>query len=70
MLQASLSKGAVVRGIAVGSKQQLEEVVRFVIQKVISLPVEKKFDFSTEGVRVAFDYLVGGSHVGKVCINL
>ncbi|EHK95984.1 NAD(P)-binding Rossmann-fold containing protein [Glarea lozoyensis ATCC 20868] len=64
----ALSKGAVVRGITVGSKQLLEELVRFVLKKKLSVPVEKEFGFSAKDVQAAFDYLVGGSHIGKVCI--
>ena len=66
----ALSKGCVIRGINVGSKQLLEELVRFVIQKELYPPVEKVFGFSTEEVIVAYDYLQGGTHIGKVCISL
>ncbi|KAF5113299.1 hypothetical protein DV495_003494 [Geotrichum candidum] len=66
----ALSKGAVVRGIMVGSKQQLEDVTRFVTTKNLDLPVEKVFGFGREDVIAAFEYLVSGQHVGKVCISL
>ncbi|KAF2019569.1 putative zinc-type alcohol dehydrogenase-like protein [Aaosphaeria arxii CBS 175.79] len=64
----ALSKGAVVRGITVGSKQLLEELVRFVHRKKLSPPVEKEFQFGNDGVQAAFDYLASGNHIGKVCI--
>ncbi|KAJ4982962.1 hypothetical protein SVAN01_11528 [Stagonosporopsis vannaccii] len=66
----ALSKGAVVRGIMVGSKQQLEDVTRFVTEKSLNVPVEKVFGFSREEVVKAFEYLVSGQHIGKVCINV
>ncbi|KAB2103629.1 hypothetical protein AG0111_0g8355 [Alternaria gaisen] len=64
----ALSKGAIVRGIMVGSKQQLEGVTRFVTSKNLNVPVEKVFGFEREDVVSAFEYLVSGQHIGKVCI--
>ncbi|RAH47209.1 zinc-dependent alcohol dehydrogenase family protein [Aspergillus brunneoviolaceus CBS 621.78] len=66
----ALAKGAVVRGITVGSTQLLEEVVRFVAQKGLRLPVEKEFRFTQEEVVKAYEYMASGSHIGKVCIKL
>lgn len=64
----ALSKGAIVRGIMVGSKQQLEDMTRFVTSKNLNVPVEKVFEFSREDVVKALEYLVSGQHIGKVCI--
>ncbi|KAI4701006.1 hypothetical protein J4E89_010842 [Alternaria sp. Ai002NY15] len=64
----ALSKGAIVRGIMVGSKQQLEDVTRFVTSKNLNVPVEKVFGFGRDEVVSAFEYLVSGQHIGKVCI--
>ncbi|KAL3447868.1 hypothetical protein BJX65DRAFT_295420 [Aspergillus insuetus] len=66
----ALAKGAVVRGVVVGSTQLLQEVVRFVSRKGLRLPVEKEFGFSEENVIKAFEHLTSGSHIGKVCIKL
>lgn len=66
----ALSKGAVVRGITVGSTQLLQEVVRFVGRKGLRLPVEKEFGFSAEEAIKAFEYLQSGAHIGKVCIKV
>jgi NADPH:quinone reductase-like Zn-dependent oxidoreductase len=66
----ALSKGCVIRGIAVGSKQLLGELVRFVVNKELVPPVEKTFGFSLEEVRAAYAYLKSGKHIGKVCITL
>jgi NADPH:quinone reductase-like Zn-dependent oxidoreductase len=64
----ALSKGCIVRGITVGSKQLLEELVRFVVSKELQPPVEKTFGFSMEEVSAAYDYMQGGTHIGKICI--
>lgn len=64
----ALGKGAVVRGIMVGSKQQLEDVTRYVVSKDLSVPVEKVFGFSRDEVVKGFEYLASGQHIGKVCI--
>ncbi|KAF9880503.1 zinc-containing alcohol [Colletotrichum karsti] len=66
----ALSKGAVVRGIMVGSRQHLEEVTRYVVARGLRVPVEKEFGFGRDEIIAAFDYLSTGSHVGKVCINV
>lgn len=66
----ALSKGCVVRGITVGSKQLLEELVRFVVNKELQPPVEKTFGLSTEEIITAYDYMKGGSHIGKICISV
>ncbi|KAJ5779563.1 zinc-containing alcohol dehydrogenase [Penicillium paradoxum] len=65
----ALWKGATVRGILNGSKQQLEEVVRFIGSKNLKLPVEKTFEFGCEQVIEAYSYLASGQHIGKVCID-
>ena len=66
----ALSKGACVRGIMVGSKQQLEDVTRFVVEKELPVPVEKEFGFSRDEVVKALEYMTSGQHIGKVCLNV
>ncbi|RAL07385.1 zinc-dependent alcohol dehydrogenase family protein [Aspergillus homomorphus CBS 101889] len=66
----ALAKGAVVRGITVGSTQLLEELTRFVAQKGLRLPVEKEFRFTQEEAVKAYEYMASGSHIGKVCIKI
>ncbi|KAH8548515.1 hypothetical protein BGW37DRAFT_514597 [Umbelopsis sp. PMI_123] len=65
----ALSRGAIVRGIMVGNRQQLEEMVRFAIVNNIHLPVDKEFPFTDTGVIEAFEYMAKAGHIGKVCIN-
>ncbi|KAJ5801961.1 uncharacterized protein N7503_004411 [Penicillium pulvis] len=65
----TLSKGAVVHGIMVGSKQQLEEVVRFIGERGLPVPVEKTSKFGRDQVVEALKYVASGQHIGKVCID-
>jgi NADPH:quinone reductase-like Zn-dependent oxidoreductase len=65
----TLAKGAILRGILAGSKQQLEEAVQFIGTQNLPVPVDKIFPFTKEGVVSAFQYLASGRHTGKVCID-
>lgn len=65
----ALSKGCVVRGITVGSKQLAEQMVKFVSKKGLRPPVQKEFDFNHQGIIAAYDYLESGGHTGKICIR-
>jgi D-arabinose 1-dehydrogenase-like Zn-dependent alcohol dehydrogenase len=65
-----LGKGCIVRGITIGSKQLLEELVQFVVNKTLHLPVGKTFGFTLEEVKATYDYLESGNHVGEVFITL
>ncbi|KAI8722885.1 PKS-ER domain-containing protein [Fusarium sp. LHS14.1] len=66
----ALGKGAVVRGIMIGSKQHLEDATRFFTSKNLVVPVEKEFEFSRDEVIAALEYLASGQHVGKICIKV
>ena len=66
----ALSKCAIVRGIMIGSKQQLEEAVLFIGSRNLELPVEKTFKFTRDQVVEAYSYLASGQHIGKVCNDL
>jgi NADPH:quinone reductase-like Zn-dependent oxidoreductase len=65
----AVGKGAVVRGIMVGSKQQLEDVARFIGAHNLPVPVEKTFKFGRDEVVEALNYLASRQHIGKVCID-
>jgi NADPH:quinone reductase-like Zn-dependent oxidoreductase len=64
----ALGKGAIVRGITVGAKEYLEELVTFVCARGLEIPVDKVFKF--DEVLDAYAYLSSGAHVGKVCIEM
>jgi NADPH:quinone reductase-like Zn-dependent oxidoreductase len=65
-----MSKSAVIRGIYVGSKQLVEELVRFYVTNDLHVGVDKEFKFTEAGVSDAYDYLISQKHIGKVCITL
>ena len=65
-----LDRSCSIRGIAIGAKSLLEELVQFVHVKKLHMAVEKEFGFSDDQVQAAFQYLESGSHVGKVVINV
>lgn len=66
----ALSKACIIRGIIIGSKQQLEELVKFVGAHNLNVPVEKTFGFDRDAVIKALEYATSGQHIGKVCINV
>ncbi|KUF64560.1 Zinc-type alcohol dehydrogenase protein [Phytophthora nicotianae] len=65
-----LGKGCIVRGISLGSQQQLRDLVQFVSHHHIQPFVQKTFGFSRNEVLEAFDYLQAGRHIGKVGIEI
>lgn len=66
----SLVKGCAIRGVQGGSKQQLEEAVRFIASRDLMMPVDKVFGFSRDDIVAGLKYIQSGRHIGKVCINL
>ncbi|TGJ85342.1 hypothetical protein E0Z10_g3413 [Xylaria hypoxylon] len=61
----ALIKSIVVRGVTGGSKQQLEEAVRFMSARGLELPVDKVFAFKRDEIIAALKYVESGSHIGK-----
>ncbi|KAJ9134455.1 NAD(P)-binding protein [Pleurostoma richardsiae] len=66
----TILKACVLRGILAGSKQQLEDAVRFIGSRELPVPLDKTFPFSRDGIVSALEYIAAGEHMGKVCINL
>lgn len=64
-----IGKMASLRGISVGSRQMMDDLVTFVANKNLAMPVDKVFDFTPEGVVRAFECLEKGEMIGKVCIK-
>ena len=69
---ASLALGGtvVIRGIAVGSTQLLQDLVTFVAQRDLKPPVDRTFGFTREEVLNAYQYMKDQKHIGKICINI
>ncbi|KAF4127046.1 Zinc-binding dehydrogenase [Phytophthora infestans] len=65
-----LGKGCIVRGISLGSQQQLRALVQFISDHHIQPFVQKTFGFNREEVLAAFDYLQTGRHIGKIGIEI
>ncbi|KAJ5208583.1 hypothetical protein N7449_002962 [Penicillium cf. viridicatum] len=65
----ALTKGAVVRGIMIGSKQQMEDTTRFIGTRNLSMAVGKTFKFDRDQVVEALNYLASGQHIRKFCID-
>ena len=65
----TMKKGAVLRGVMSGSKQQLEEAVRFVAARPkLRVPLDRIFPFTRDAVVEALEYVAAGKQMGKVCI--
>lgn len=63
-----VSKNATMSGIYVGSRESLEELVRFLNGTAIRPVIDRAFPF--EEAREAYDYMQSGAHFGKVVISL
>ncbi|KAL4880287.1 hypothetical protein BJY04DRAFT_219284 [Aspergillus karnatakaensis] len=66
----SLLKNCVVRGVLIGPRCMLEDLVTFVTGKELRFLIEKEYPFTREGVVEAYKAIQGGKHVGKICISL
>ncbi|KAL0145052.1 hypothetical protein V8B55DRAFT_1569657 [Mucor lusitanicus] len=70
VLSLLLLKSIRLRGIAVGSKQLAEELIRFVHAKKLRMPVDQVFGFSVDQVYEAYGKLESQSHIGKIVIKV
>jgi len=66
----ALVKELVIRGIRVGGRHYLEEVVKFAETHSLKIPIDKTFNFKKGEVVDAFNYLASAGHIGKVCIKV
>lgn len=64
-----LNKLCTVRGLIVGSRLQMEDMVRAVQANDIKPVVDKKV-FGLDEVKDAYDYMWKQQHFGKVCIKI
>lgn len=64
----ALDRLCVVRGVVVGSREQLHDMLACFQAKLIRPVIDCVFDF--ENTREAYDYLWGSSHTGKVVIRI
>ncbi|GAP83810.2 putative NADP-binding protein [Rosellinia necatrix] len=67
---AALGRALTIRGVTGGSKQQLEEAIRFMSARGLELPVDKVFAFERGEVIAALKHIESGAHIGKVCVKV
>ncbi|KAF7555276.1 hypothetical protein G7Z17_g2284 [Cylindrodendrum hubeiense] len=61
----TLLKGATLRAVLSGSKQQLEDAVAFMGSRELQMPVDKTFGFNRDEIIEALKYVESGKHIGK-----
>ncbi|KAI0673130.1 NAD-P-binding protein [Trametes maxima] len=64
----SKAQGAIVRGIIIGSRQQFEDMNRFLSAVNLHPVIDKVFSF--EDTRKAYEYQESQQHVGKVVVRV
>ncbi|EIM82362.1 NAD-P-binding protein [Stereum hirsutum FP-91666 SS1] len=64
----AIMRNAIVRGVYVGSKQQFEELLKFVETKGLRPHIDKVFKF--ENTVKAIEYLGAGQHTGKIVVKV
>ncbi|TKX18216.1 zinc-type alcohol dehydrogenase-like protein 5 [Elsinoe australis] len=70
IIMQAVMQACVLRGIYVGPKTMLEDLVEVVSAHNRPMPVSDTFEFTQEGVLAAFRHLKDGKHIGKICIDV
>lgn len=70
VLLLALGKEAVLRGIQIGPKCMLDDLVTLVSRRKLRFQIEKEFSFTRDGIVSAYNALASGKHIGKICITL
>ncbi|GKZ20541.1 hypothetical protein AbraIFM66951_005866 [Aspergillus brasiliensis] len=65
----ALGKTAVVRGVLIGPKCMLEDLVTFADRAKLKIPVEKEYGYTRDNIVAAYKELETGGF-GKICIRL
>ncbi|OQE31646.1 hypothetical protein PENSTE_c001G06173 [Penicillium steckii] len=68
VLLLALGKEAVLRGIQIGPKCMLDDLVTLVSRQKLRFHIEKEFAFTREDIVSAYHALASGKHIGKICI--
>jgi NADPH:quinone reductase-like Zn-dependent oxidoreductase len=68
VLMLALGKEAVLRGIQIGPRCMLEDLVTLVSRRGLRFQIDREFGFSREDIVAAYDALASGKHVGKICV--
>jgi NADPH:quinone reductase-like Zn-dependent oxidoreductase len=68
ILILALGKEAVLRGLIVGPKCMLEDLVTFVSRKQLRFHIAKEYGFTRDEILAAYHAVDSGQHIGKICI--
>ncbi|KAJ5112794.1 hypothetical protein N7532_000839 [Penicillium argentinense] len=68
ILLLALGKEAVLRGIQIGPKCMLDDLVTLVSRQKLRFQIEKEYAFTREDIVAAYHDLASGKHIGKICI--
>ncbi|KAJ5949914.1 hypothetical protein N7454_001498 [Penicillium verhagenii] len=68
VLILALGKEAVLRGLIVGPKSMLEDLVTFTSRRQLRFHIEKEYGFTRDDVLAAYHAVGSGKHIGKICI--
>jgi NADPH:quinone reductase-like Zn-dependent oxidoreductase len=64
----ALLKNCVIRGVLIGPRCMLEDLVTFVDRQRLRFHVEKEYPFTREDILAAYKTVEAGNHVSKICI--
>lgn len=68
LLLLTLGKEAVVRGIQIGPKSMLDDLVDLVTGRNLRFHIGKEFKFNRDDIVAAYNALASGKYIGKICI--
>lgn len=68
ILILALGKEAVLRGLIVGPKCMLEDLVTFTSRRQLRFHIEKEYGFTRDEVLAAYHAVASGKNIGKICI--
>lgn len=70
VLLLALGKEAVLRGIQIGPKCMLDDLVTLVSRQKLRFQIEKEYAFTRDDIVAAYNDLASGKHIGKICITV
>lgn len=68
ILILALGKEAILRGLQVGPKSMLDDLVTFTSRKQLRFHIGKEYGFTRDEVVAAYNAVEAGKFIGKVCI--
>jgi len=63
-----IGKNLLMRGMVVGSRRMLEDLLRAASNSGLTTPIDRVFEF--DQAPAAYEHLMGGEHLGKIMIKL